>query len=75
MGSVCDLKFTFACLSAGIPEDPLTAEAYYNEDVFESCSEEEDDEADLNDEDESSESEAYDTVGITYGQVGQVSDR
>ncbi|XP_062394493.1 serine/threonine-protein kinase Nek11-like [Sardina pilchardus] len=64
--------------SAEIPEDPLTAEAYYYEDGFESCSEEgedemEEDEEDMKDEDESNvESEAYDAFSHTYGQDGDL---
>ncbi|KAJ8415655.1 hypothetical protein AAFF_G00402120 [Aldrovandia affinis] len=47
-----------------IPEDPLTAEVYYYEDGFESCSDEE--EAQEEDEDEGDKS--LDTLRRTYGQ-------
>ncbi|KAG5271755.1 hypothetical protein AALO_G00183670 [Alosa alosa] len=65
-------------MESDIPEDPLTAEAYYYEDGFESCSEEEEDEMeenekDMKDEDESNmEREAYDTFSHTYGQDGDL---
>ncbi|XP_063054516.1 serine/threonine-protein kinase Nek11 [Engraulis encrasicolus] len=68
----------------GIPDDPVTAEAYYNEDGFESCSEEEEDEDEEEDEEEDDqvkdedmhvhygddvvETEAFDTFQHTYGQ-------
>ncbi|KAL2084676.1 hypothetical protein ACEWY4_020194 [Coilia grayii] len=69
-----------------IPEDPLTAEAYYYEDGFESCSEEDgdgatnkvdDDEEDrIKDEDVDVEydveTEAYDTFHHTCGQDGDL---
>ena len=36
----------YLCVCSEIPEDPQTAEVYYDQDGFESCSEEEQDSAD-----------------------------